>query len=369
MNQRTGRGLLLLGALGFAIIGQFFFAKRPNNFWDAVVFYAAAVVCLLLLTRDVPASVEAEEQPARPRTVEEWARIGLAAAGALLAIATVLQLSKPQDSYWPIFWCWLFSIVLVLLAALPPWAELRGAVGGYFRSLLTWEALAVAGVVILALALRVWRIDSIPWTLGGDEGSQGLWARDVIAGRLPNMFGLGWLSVPNMSFYWQAAWFRLFGDDVMGLRLPWAVIGAGTVVGVYLLVRRLFDRWLALLTAALARYLPFPHPLQPPGLEPDRGPTLHRLGAVLLGAWPAVEAGVAVGRERRDRRPGLLLLCGFTPGPDYPRRRARLGGAGRFRDRARARSPASWSCSGPSPSRSDRWRCLRSGRPTTSTPG
>ena len=73
----------------------------------------------------------------------------------------------------------------------------------------------------------------------------------MLANRLPNIFGLGWLSVPNMSFYWQAAWFKLFGDDVVGLRLPWAVVGVLTVLGTYLLVRRLFGRSLALLTAFL----------------------------------------------------------------------------------------------------------------------
>jgi 4-amino-4-deoxy-L-arabinose transferase-like glycosyltransferase len=251
MNQRAGRWLLLLGALGFAIIGQFYFAKRPNNFWDGVVFYAAAVVCLLVLTRDAPVRAEAVERPAHRRTVEEWVRLGLAAAGAALAFITVLQLNRPQDSYQSIFWCWVASIVLVLLAMLPPWNELAGAIRAFFLHARTWEVLVVLLLVVLALALRAWRIDTIPWTVGGDEGSQGLWARDMLAGKLPNMFGLGWLSVPNLSFYWQAAWFRIFGDNVVGLRIPWAVVGAGTVLGSYLLVRRLFDRWLATLTAVL----------------------------------------------------------------------------------------------------------------------
>jgi len=106
-------------------------------------------------------------------------------------------------------------------------------------------------LVVGAFALRAWRIDTIPWTLGGDEGSQGLWARDVIEGRLPNMFATGWLSVPNLSFFWQAGWFKLLGDNLIGLRLPWAVVGTFTVLGTYLLVRRQFDRRQALLTAFL----------------------------------------------------------------------------------------------------------------------
>src|SRR5512135_1514048 len=100
MNQRTGRWLLLLGALGFALIGQFYFAKRPNNFWDGVVFYTAAVACMLLLTMEAPAPTESVEQAPRRRTAEEWVRIGLAVAGAFLAAVTVLQLNKAHDSYW-----------------------------------------------------------------------------------------------------------------------------------------------------------------------------------------------------------------------------------------------------------------------------
>ena len=114
-----------------------------------------------------------------------------------------------------------------------------------------WEWGLVAVLLVAAFALRAWRIDTIPWTLGGDEGSQGLWARDVIEGRLTDIFATGWLSVPNLSFFWQAGWFKLLGDGLVGLRLPWAVVGTFTVLGTYLLVRRLFDRRLALLTAFL----------------------------------------------------------------------------------------------------------------------
>ncbi|MGE5601988.1 MAG: ArnT family glycosyltransferase [Nitrososphaerales archaeon] len=302
MNQRTGRWLLLLGALGFAIVGQFYFAKRPNNFWDGVVFYTAAVACMLLLTRDAPGTTEAVEAPARRRAVEEWVRIGLAVAGAVLATITVLRLNKPQDSYGPIFWGWLLSIVLVLLAALPPWSELRAAVCDFFLSLRTWEVLFVLGILAAAFALRAWRIDGVPWTVGGDEGSQGLWARDVLAGKLPDMFGLGWLSVPNMSFYWQAAWFRLFGDNVVGLRMPWAVIGAGTVLGTYLLVRRLFDRWLAVLTAALLATYHFHIHYSRLGSNQIADPffTVWALYFVVIGVqsrrtWPWAVSGVIAG--------------------------------------------------------------------------
>lgn len=250
MNRSVGRWALLLACLLFALLGQYYFAKRPEFFWDGVVFYAISAFCLVWLGR-LPGAPSAELSGKPGRTRGEWARLGLTGAGLLLGAVAVFQLREPPQDYWPAFWTWLAGILFCLVATLPGltdgWAGFRGAM----RGIGLWEVLAVLALAVLALALRGWKIDTIPWTVGGDEGSQGLWARDVIAGRSPNMFGLGWLSVPNMSFYWQAAWFRVLGDDLVGLRMPWAVVGSATVIGTYLLVRRLFDRPLALLTAFL----------------------------------------------------------------------------------------------------------------------
>jgi 4-amino-4-deoxy-L-arabinose transferase-like glycosyltransferase len=66
-----------------------------------------------------------------------------------------------------------------------------------------------------------------------------------------NMFATGHLSMPSMYIFWQAAWLKLFGDNMVGLRLPWALVGTLSILGAYLLVRRLFNRGLALVVALL----------------------------------------------------------------------------------------------------------------------
>ena len=282
MNGRLGRWLLLIGALGFAVLGQFYFATKPEFFWDGVAFYAVAVVLFLILVRGPSqrlTRVEPPESRLSPALVIRRLLVGVA---LLLALVVVLQLAQSQKNHWPIFWMWIAGIICYLLAfARLPMRWTTGAdVSGEERGLAEttrqlslfeynqgrplkrerlrqwvtahgWEIGLAVLLVMGAWVLRAWRIDTIPWTLGGDEGSQGMWARDVIEGRQANMFGLGWLAVPNMSFYWQALWFKLFGDDLIGLRLPWALVGTLTVLGAYLLVRRLFDVRLAVLTAFL----------------------------------------------------------------------------------------------------------------------
>lgn len=266
MGNRLGRWLLLLGALGLALAGQYYFAKKPDFFWDGVSFYALGMVLFLALIREARVAAAPVVRAPLTLTRETVIRAILAGFALLLGLAVLVQLNSPHDSYWPIFWQWVAAIAIFLLAfvPLPGWASgvARGTAGrqdaGAWRARLGmalrrngWEWGLVLLLVVGAFVLRAWRIDSIPWTLGGDEGSQGLWARDVLEGRLTDMFATGWLSVPNLSFFWQAAWLKTVGDNVTGLRLPWAVVGTLTVLGGYLLVRRLFDRGLALLFAFL----------------------------------------------------------------------------------------------------------------------
>jgi 4-amino-4-deoxy-L-arabinose transferase-like glycosyltransferase len=114
------------------------------------------------------------------------------------------------------------------------------------------EAVVVLALASLAFALRASWIETIPWTVGGDEGSQGLEARRVLAGSVRHFFGTGWLGVPNLQFCWQAVCLWCFGDNLLGLRLPWAMVGTTTVALSYLLVRQLFGGQLAALVACFS---------------------------------------------------------------------------------------------------------------------
>lgn len=251
MHSRAVQWLLLLGTLGFAVTGQYYFARKPEFFWDAVMFYIIAVCFMVSLLREPRGGVAAGKTSMFRAGLEAWMRRAFLGVSLLVAGLVVVMLVRPRENYWPIFWMWVAAIMLCLLAYLPvPKRMERGRLGGWLRDN-GLELTLVLMVVIGAFLLRAWRIETIPWTLSGDEGNFGRWAREVLDGRTSNMFTTGHLSMPSMYIFWQAAWLRLAGDNVVGLRLPWAFLGALSILGTYLLVRRLFGRELALLGAFL----------------------------------------------------------------------------------------------------------------------
>ena len=115
-----------------------------------------------------------------------------------------------------------------------------------------WSLAArVALIVVVAFALRAWRVAEIPQTLGGDEGEQGVETLRVLSGDLRNPFVTGWYSVATLSFYFNAITVDLFGGTILGLRLAWVMVGTLSVLVTFLLVRQLQGPRLALITAAL----------------------------------------------------------------------------------------------------------------------
>lgn len=108
-----------------------------------------------------------------------------------------------------------------------------------------------AAITLLALLVRLVRLDDLPYAMGGDEGAQAMSAVSVLDSTLRNPFTTGWYSVPTLSFFVQAASIAFFGDSVGGVRVVTALLGAATVPASYLLVRRIADRWTAIVAALL----------------------------------------------------------------------------------------------------------------------
>jgi hypothetical protein len=237
-----------------AAVGQYLFARQKPAFGDGVVLYAASAVIFILLNvwadRAIPAS-EGDGTSTAPYALlwKRPIRIGLVAlALALLMWAMRIILREPL-TYWTAFSLWLTAVAVFVLAfvhrpSFAGWAALREKIWAN-----RWEILAVAGMLLLGALLRGVNLAGIPPNIGGDEGSQGLEGIDVLNGTKTNMFATGWLGVPMMSFFWQALSFKFFGVSVTTLRLPWMFIGTATILVFYLLVRRMFGRRLALISA------------------------------------------------------------------------------------------------------------------------
>lgn len=108
----------------------------------------------------------------------------------------------------------------------------------------------------VALLLRGSATDVLPTTFSGDEGSAGLVAAMFWRGEANNPFVSGWFSFPSLYFAVQSLGLYVWGQTVVALRLVSALIGALTVIVVYLLARSLFDRQTAVFASI---YLTFSH--------------------------------------------------------------------------------------------------------------
>lgn len=244
-RERRAIAFWLAVSVLLGVAGQYLFVRKKPMFGYGVALYVLAIIGFIVVSvwarRELSIGAPRFEWKLRVRYVP------VVLSAALLAAAMVLINSNPR-TYWLPFGLWLGAIVAFVAAFVerPIFAGLDA-----WRARLKehrWEILAVVLIVLMGGLLRGVDLDQIPPNIGGDEGSQGLEAVDVLTGVKTNMFVTGWLGVPNMSFFYHALWYRLFGVDVVTLRLPWAFVGTLTLLVAYLLIRRLFGARLALIS-------------------------------------------------------------------------------------------------------------------------
>jgi len=255
-------GLFLLLGLAFASLGQFYFAYRREYVWDGLFFWCAAVLSFALLLR----RVERRERGRPDRRWLDWvrrhplralARIG--GAGLALLAGWLAQRRPATADFGGLLWLWLIGVVCFISTFLPSLA--LKSVGEAQPRLLRWphthrgELAGLAALLLAALLVRGVDLEHIPANLGGDEGTQGAAALELVRPPLGNPFSTGWYSVPTMSFLAYGLAMRLFGESVAGLRALSALIGTGTVLTTFLLARELWGRRVAWLAAvALAGF-------------------------------------------------------------------------------------------------------------------
>ena len=175
------------------------------------------------------------------------AGVAIALAVALSATAFAVE-ADPSFRPWPVLALWLASIALVLLGARlaeAPASRPRGV------RLTRSEVAFLAALTFAATLARTLALTTAPDNFSGDEGETGEFAREILAGRFQDPFTTGWAGHPTVWFFLQALSLRLFGDDVFGLRLLSALLGAAAVPLVYLVARHGFGRRAAAIAAVL----------------------------------------------------------------------------------------------------------------------
>ncbi len=256
-REHVASALLLATGLGFALLGQFYFAYRRVYVWDGVLFWCVALLAFALLLRRTRRA-KGEKRVWLGwrvlRWVSEHPTRALAAGGGLwlaLLAGWLARRGGERVDFSAVLWLWLVGMAWFNVAFAPSVTvrEVQARLMRRFRG----RRLECAGMVLLlalALAVRVVDLEHIPANLGGDEGTQGVAALELVEPPLGNPFATGWFSVPTMSFLAYGLSMRIFGESVAGLRTLSALIGAATVLTTFLLARELWGRWVAWLAGA-----------------------------------------------------------------------------------------------------------------------
>jgi 4-amino-4-deoxy-L-arabinose transferase-like glycosyltransferase len=156
-------------------------------------------------------------------------------------------------------------------------------------------ALVLAGLVLVAAALRFYQLDTHPWGLHADQVGIARDGLNLVRGRLA--------TAPSYNTWLHAAEIAVFGATPLAVRVLPALAGSLLPLSVFLAVRALFGPRPGLMAAALAALSIWPL-------------TLSRLGfsiiylPVVLGLliWQ-LAAGWQTGRARSWLAAGLLLAA------------------------------------------------------------
>ncbi|MEX1248332.1 MAG: glycosyltransferase family 39 protein [Anaerolineales bacterium] len=177
-----------------------------------------------------------------------FAFLGLASTFAVFYLMTDPRQNSVKEYAADILW--IFSVLFLLVTVF--WLEgvrwiSRQRIRSWWAEHLG-ELLILGGIVLVAVLARTIDLADHPYPWSGDEASVRLEARRILDGEVTNFFDTGWSGQPNWSFVPTALSLRVFGDNIIGVRMVSALGGILAVVFVYLLGKEMFNKqvgWLA----------------------------------------------------------------------------------------------------------------------------
>ena len=252
------QGELLLG-LVYLGLSFYFLAFNFQLAWLAACA-AGAVVCALVWAEGrYGVSGVASRWPlvaaclgAFLRGLRPLLALPIPLAGSWFAGQTALS-REPNTDFWLALWLWLASIAL-FIALLVPWPKTwsRSAALGWLVKIPWLELGLVALITIVALVIRSIDIVNEPNPFAGDEGNFAIQGLEVERGGIRNPFATGVpFGQPSLHYFVIALSYKVVGVGILGARLPSILIGVAAVPLLYLLLRELFGRNVALAGAAV----------------------------------------------------------------------------------------------------------------------
>ena len=230
--------LLVMLALLIAFLAQRAF--RAGYVVDGMLLYTVAALCFVWQAPR-PVAVElAEGEPPLTR----WRKIAVLVALGLGVVSAVIfwrNVSSPLALF-----LWLASLGLLVVSILP----------SFQSSMHSWkagrmEALLLTAILLIALVLRTYQIDTFPNGCQSDEGNNGLDALRWLRGAPYTPYAETNEGQATLFTYIIALYFRLFGVGVPSMRLVSATCGAMTVLVFYVLAREFYGPRIALAITAL----------------------------------------------------------------------------------------------------------------------
>jgi hypothetical protein len=255
--------------------------SSPHLARDLAIMCALGIVAALVVWRFVLPGGEMDRPAVRPQMAD--LRLAVPPAVVGLGCAAWSAHLVATDG-WDAQWLWLAGMAIPLLALAGIRVYRLWGHATRLPSIGRREAGAVAALFIVALALRAVNITASPPFLLGDESSCGLYGRVFNAGHTP-LLSISWFGLPMLSYAISGLGLTLFGDNFTGLRMINAVIGAGSVVLIYLLGKEWFGRRAGALAAIFLTFTFLHLELSRNGIHYLQGPTVITLSLYLSTIW------------------------------------------------------------------------------------
>lgn len=167
-----------------------------------------------------------------------------------------------------------------------------------------WLPLVLAGILLLAVFMRFWQLDTLPPGLHPDEAANGLDVFRIFNGDLRPLYNTNGPR-ESLFFFIQAIFVKLLGHNILALRLAPALIGTLAVITTYLWAKSWFGQRVGLIAAFLMAVTPWAVTMSRLGFRASMTPLF-----VTLTLWLYTK-GFQTGRLKWFAWAGLSLGAGM----------------------------------------------------------
>ncbi|HYP18940.1 MAG TPA: glycosyltransferase family 39 protein, partial [Chloroflexia bacterium] len=253
-----------LGVLAFLVgaAGQVLLFEEPQRALGVVLLVGALVLAMVAWSglRDAPL-LTATPEPARRllnmRPELALRLVGIAVSLGLLVGSYMAWYRQPDDIFgWQgVLWLASMAVLLISCAQWYPGGKGQDPLEAPWPR---WEYAVLAALVVVSLVTHLTWLDRYPYEI--DVNEYFAWYESMAFYRDPptvSMFTTVWLNLglPSLWFWFQAQFLHLFGVNLVGLRFITGLVGALTIIPVYLLSRLVWGRTAALLSAVPVAFL------------------------------------------------------------------------------------------------------------------